>query len=73
MFDDDSSSARPDMAVRNLIVFKHESATGNEKAWKLFDRVSVKRVSEGPARKFSDYEVKIDTEDMPAGVECIIK
>lgn len=73
MFDDDASSARPDMAVRKLIIFKHDSATGNEKSWKLFDRVSVRRVSDGPARTFSDYEVKIDTEDMPAGVECIIK
>ena len=73
MFDDDASSARPDMAVRKLIIFKHDSATGNEKSWKLFDRVSVRRVSDSPARTFSDYEVKIDTEDMPAGVECIIK
>lgn len=72
MFDDDASAARPDMAVRKLIIFKHDSAYGNEKAFKLFDRISINRISDGPARCFSDYELTIDESDMPKGVELIV-
>lgn len=73
LFDNDASAARPNMATRKLVIFKHESPYGNEKAFKLFDRISIDRVSEGPARKFTDYKVTIDTDNMPKGVECIVK
>ena len=69
MFDDDRSAARGKMALRALIVFKHDSPLGNAPAHKLFDRVKVSR-REGVTvpRKFSDYAVSIDEENMPAGV-----
>ena len=73
LFDNDASAARPSMATRKLVIFKHESPYGNEKVFKLFDRISIDRVSEGPARKFTDYKVTIDTDNMPKGVECIVK
>ena len=43
MFEHDHSAARGKMAVRELIVFKHESELGNAPAYILFDTVSVKR------------------------------
>jgi CRISPR-associated protein Csd2 len=72
MFEVDRSAARGMMATRKLIVFKHESPLGNAPAHALFDRVKIARNAAGdgklPARAFSDYEVKIDREGLPAGV-----
>jgi CRISPR-associated protein Csd2 len=85
MFDHDRSAARGEMATRRLIVFRHESALGNAQARSLFERVTTRRVHQGsshpvgdsathnwpPARHWSDYEVMIDREGLPAGVEII--
>ena len=68
MFDIDRSAARGLMSAQKLIVFKHESVLGNAPANKLFDRVKVKKISEGAPRRFGDYEVTIDKENLPAGV-----
>lgn len=69
MFECDHSAARGKMAVRELIVFKHDSELGNAPAYKLFDAVTVKRRDETrPARAYSDYEVCIDETRIPAGV-----
>ena len=71
MFEHDHSAARGKMAVRELIVFRHESELGNAPAYKLFDTVSVRRKNEElPARAYSDYEVRIDTDAVPDGVMC---
>lgn len=85
MFDHDRSAARGEMASRKLIVFRHQSALGNARAQSLFDRVKTWRVHQGavqeigslatdnwpPARKWEDYSVTIDREDLPAGVEIL--
>ncbi len=69
MFEHDHSAARGKMAVRSLIVFKHDSELGNAPAYKLFDAVQVTRVDpNGPARSFRDYEIKVDESAIPAGV-----
>lgn len=68
MFDVDRSAARGLMSAQKLIVFKHESVLGNAPANKLFDRVKVEKICDGAPRKFSDYEVSIDTDKLPAGV-----
>lgn len=68
MFDVDRSAARGMMSAQKLIVFKHESVLGNAPANKLFDLVKVEKKCDGAPRKFSDYEVSIDTENLPAGV-----
>ncbi len=71
MFEHDRSAARGKMSVRELIVFKHDSILGNAPAYKLFDIVKVERVNKDvPARKYSDYIVKVDTDALPAGVAC---
>ncbi|WP_293838420.1 type I-C CRISPR-associated protein Cas7/Csd2 [uncultured Phascolarctobacterium sp.] len=71
MFEYDRSAARGNMAVRELIVFKHASELGNAPAYKLFDTVSVKR-KEGvvTARSYNDYEVEVAEEKLPEGVSC---
>lgn len=68
MFDADRSAARGLMSAQKLIVFKHESELGNSPANKLFDRVKIQKKCEGAPRKFSDYEVTIDKDNLPAGV-----
>lgn len=74
MFENDHSAARGNMAVRELIVFRHDSKLGNAPAYKLFDRIHVSRKdSTKPARSYEDYEVTVDTSDMPEGVSCIHK
>ena len=68
MFDVDRSAARGMMSAQKLIVFKHESVLGNAPANKLFDRVKVEKKCDGAPRKFSDYKVTIDDNNLPAGV-----
>ena len=70
MFDHDHSASRGKMNARKLIVFKHKSALGNAPAHKLFDLVTVKRVTEAamPPRAFTDYEVVVNRAGAPAGV-----
>ena len=68
MFDVDRSAARGLMSAQKLIVFKHESILGNAPANKLFDRVKVEKKCAGTPRKFEDYEVTIDNNNLPAGV-----
>lgn len=72
MFEYDHSAARGNMAVRELIVFKHATELGNAPAYKLFDTVSVKR-KEGviAARSYSDYEVEVAENKIPEGVSCV--
>lgn len=69
MFEYDRSAARGNMAVRELIVFKHASELGNAPAYKLFDTVSVKR-KDGvvTARSYNDYEVEVAEAKLPEGV-----
>lgn len=72
MFDHDHSAARGMMSARKLIVFKHNSMLGNASARALFDLIQVKSKNEGaPARAFSDYDVIIDRDKLPTGVELI--
>lgn len=69
MFENDRSAARGMMAVRDLIVFKHDSELGNAPAHKLFDLVKVERIDPTtPARRFADYKVEIDESAIPDGV-----
>lgn len=76
MFEHDHSAARGKMAVRELIVFKHDSELGNAPSYKLFDAVTVKRRKTGegdehvPARSYADYEVCIDEAAIPEHVSC---
>lgn len=70
MFENDHSAARGNMAVRELIIFRHDSEFGNAPAYKLFDAVKVRRREDvAIPRAFSDYEVTVD-EVLPAGVTC---
>ena len=70
MFDHDRSASRGTMAPQKLVVFKHQTPLGNAPAHKLFERVSVHRKSGVEvARAFSDYEVVVDRDNLPAGIE----
>ena len=74
MYEHDRSAARGKMTVRKLIVFKHEGVLGNAPSHILLDRIQVNRKdSEMPARSYSDYEIIINKENMPNGVEVYEK
>ncbi len=68
MFDVDRSAARGLMSAQKLIVFRHDSILGNSPANKLFDLVNVVKKCDGAPRQFSDYEVTIDKDNLPASV-----
>ena len=75
MFECDHSAARGKMAVRSLIVFKHDSELGNAPSYQLLDAVSIEKNPgvEAP-RSFKDYgAVSIDLGAIPEGVEVIRK
>jgi CRISPR-associated protein Csd2 len=61
------------MAMRKLIVFKHDSELGNAPSHKLFELVKVSVSKANPPRSFGDYSVSIDKTDVPAGVTIIEK
>lgn len=68
MFDVDRSAARGLMSAQKLIVFKHESVLGNAPANKLFDLVKIEKVCDGAPRKFEDYKVTVEKNNLPTGV-----
>jgi len=70
MFEHDHSAARGKMAVRELIVFRHDSELGNAPAYKLFDAVKVnKKEGVDTPRAYSDYDVSVG--EIPTGVTCL--
>ena len=72
MFENDHSAARGNMAVRDLIIFKHASELGNASAYKLFKTIQVKRRDlSRVARCYEDYDVLVDEAALPDGVTCI--
>ena len=70
MFENDHSAARGKMAVRELIIFMHDSELGNAPSYKLFDAVTVAR-KDGIAvpRSYQDYTVTV-ADTLPEGVHC---
>ena len=72
MFENDHAAGRGKMAVRELIVFKHDSELGNAPAHKLFDLIRVEKKDDVAApRAFSDYTVTVDENALPQGVTCV--
>ena len=70
MFENDRSAARGKMAVRELIVFRHDSELGNAPAYKLFEAVKVERRPDVTTpRAYMDYIVTV-ADDLPEGVTC---
>ena len=70
MFEEDRSAARGNMAVRKLIIFKHDSKYGNCPAHKLLESVIVRK-KDGIefARSFEDYNIIVPSnEQLPEGV-----
>ena len=71
MFELDHSAARGKMAVRELIVFRHDSELGNAPAYRLFDLVKAERKPGVVApRAYTDYQVSVDEANLPEGVTC---
>lgn len=71
MFELDRSAARGKMAVRELIVFRHDSELGNAPAYKLFELVKVQRKPGVVSpRAYSDYDVTVLEDRLPGGVTC---
>lgn len=71
MFELDHAAARGKMAVRELIVFRHDSELGNAPAHKLFELVKITRKADAVTpRAYSDYEVTVDEAALPSGVTC---
>jgi CRISPR-associated protein Csd2 len=60
MFEHDHSAARGLMSARRLVIFEHATALGNKPAHELFERVTCERITEGPARNFTDYRILLD-------------
>lgn len=74
MFEFDHSSARGKMALRELIIFKHDNELGNAPSHKLFDAISVERNDKAkPARAYRDYILTIKEDCVPSGVTIIRK
>ena len=88
MYNNDASSSKMGMSVLTpLVVFKHvgndpnnaeqnrkECLLGCAPAYKLFDLIQIERKSDiEVARSYNDYNIKLNLEDLPNGVECGVK
>lgn len=75
MFEHDHAAARGKMAVRKLIIFKHDSELGNAPAYKIFDTVKIKRKENVKIpRSFNDYEeIYVAEEELPDGVTYTVR
>jgi CRISPR-associated protein Csd2 len=85
MFEHDRSAERGEMASCKAVAFKHSSALGNAPAHQLFERVRVQRRigedlydlgssrldNQPPARRFADYEVTVNRDALPDGIEIV--
>jgi len=72
MFEHDRSAARGMMATRKLVVFKHDSNMGNAPAHELFERVQPRlKESVTAPRSFADYDVSVDSDNLPNGVSIL--
>ncbi|MGH8558805.1 MAG: type I-C CRISPR-associated protein Cas7/Csd2 [Methylococcales bacterium] len=72
MFEHDRSAARGEMTARGLYVFKHTGKLGNASAHSLFERINVRlKEAVSVSRAFDDYEIKVDDQNLPNGVELI--
>ena len=72
MFETDHAAGRGDMAVRKLVIFKHAGIWGNAFEEDLEKVVSVAKKADMPMG-YEDYDVTIDKEAAPDGIEVIIK
>jgi CRISPR-associated protein Csd2 len=69
MWDLDRSASRGLMALRGLHIFSHENKLGNAPAHTLFDRIKPElNSSVNVPRKFTDYTVTIQEDNLPTGV-----
>ena len=71
MFENDHSAARGKMAVRELIIFKHDCELGCAPAHRLFELVKAER-KDGVTtpRGYGDYLVTVEEDKLPSGVTC---
>jgi len=70
-WDLDRSASRGMIALRGLYVFTHadEKGLGNAPAHRLFERITASAKNrDTPPRKFLDYDVVVNEEDMPDGI-----
>ena len=71
MFENDRAAGRGKMAVREMIVFKHDSELGNAPAHKLFELVKAEKKDGVTApRAYTDYVVTVENDKLPQGVTC---
>jgi CRISPR-associated protein Csd2 len=69
MFDHDRSASRGEMSACKLYVFEHANKLGNAPAKRLFETIEARlKDPSKPPRSFSDYEITVDRENIPAGV-----
>ena len=75
-FQFDQSAARPagSMSARRLYVFRHPNQLGAAPSHALLNSVRVSRRSDvSVARSYKDYEVLVDIDNLPEGIELIEK
>ena len=71
LFAFDASAARPagSMAVRKLILFRHNSKLGNAPSHKLYESLHVaKKAGVEFPRSIADYDISLDRSAIPDGV-----
>ncbi len=85
MFEHDRSASRGEMVTQKLIAFKHSSKLGNAPAHKLFECIKIGRKIDNqfheisniklqnlsPARKFTDYMINIEHNEIPSDVKLL--
>jgi CRISPR-associated protein Csd2 len=70
MLEHDRAAGRGEMSMRGLYIFSHANAFGSAPAQALFDRIKIPPIADRkPPRSFADYQVDINTDNLPPGVK----
>lgn len=63
------SAGRGVLELRYLGIYSHENPFGNEKSYRLFNRLIVEKQKDIlVARRFEDYNIKVNLDDLPQGI-----
>lgn len=75
LFEGDRSVSRGEMSAQGLYIFRHESPLGNASAHALFRKIEVQRrtLDGSPPRQSEDYEIEVDPQALPQGVELLVR
>lgn len=68
MWDFNTSAARGNINLRGLYIFSHTNPLGDDKRYKLMDRIRVQSNTQDAPRSINDYDITIDLDNLKSEI-----